>query len=290
MQQNSTCCTNGSDSTTYATATISKAAAKGEGIGGDSINYISLGGLYGRGAPANGGGGGNSHNASGGGGANGNNGAAWNGLGNPDTSSVLTWKTAWDLDKATTIFHKNVSSGGGRGGYTYSANSLSALTTATGNSAWSGDNRSNVGGLGGRPLTNGGSLAFMGGGGGAGDSNNNLGINGGNGGGIVYLLSGGAVTGTGTINANGASVSASTTPSDGSNPNGDGSGGDGGGGTVIIYTPGAAISNLTITANGGDSLEAEGAGGGGGYIATTNTNSLTLSVNAGKAAQPILFH
>jgi hypothetical protein len=126
---------------------------------------------------------------------------------------------------------------------------------------------------------------YLGGGGGAGDSNNGTGTPGGRGGGIVYLLSGGAVSGSGAIHANGESVATSTgTP-------GDAGGGGGGGGTIIIFTYSAPISNLTLNANGGNGgsqslnngaeVEGNGGGGGGGYISTSNANSLTRNVNGG---------
>jgi hypothetical protein len=286
VQNNSTCCPG--DHTDYVTTGNSKGGEKGEGIAGNTTTYDGLGGRYGRGAPANGGGGGNSHNASGGGGANAGSVASWNGLGIPDTITVSNWKTAWDLEAVN--FHKNNSSGGGRGGYTYSQATKNPITLGPNSATWNGDSRYNVGGYGGRPLNNAGGKIFMGGGGGAGDSNDNLGTNGGKGGGIVYLLSYGTVSGTGTINANGASVGNSTSTA--SNQNGDGSGGGGGGGSVYVFTKGATISSIKINAKGGvggtqDILgleEGEGGagGGGGGYICTTNNNSLTLSVSGGK--------
>jgi len=282
VQNNSVCCSNGADSTTYATSTASAAAQKGEGIGGDSTVYKTLtGGQYGRGAAANGGGGGCAHNGGGGGGANSGTVASWDGLGTPDTTTVSAWKTAWDQE--STNFHKHTSSGGGRGGYTYSTKAKDPMTYAPGNSNWQGDNRSNVGGLGGRPLDNSGNRIFLGGGGGAGDSNNGIGTNGGNGGGIVCILGGQLVTGTGTISANGSTAA---TASSGVS-SGDAAGGGGGGGSVMIYTNGATISNLTINANGGtgggqsistNECEGPGGGGAGGYINTTNGTGLTKSV------------
>ncbi|MCX6291933.1 MAG: T9SS type A sorting domain-containing protein [Bacteroidetes bacterium] len=286
VQNNSTCCSRGANSSTYATATVTAAAEKGEGIGGNTSTYDGLGGRYGRGAPANGGGGGNSHNAAGGGGSNGDNGITWNGFGNPDTTTVSSWKTAWDLDGATTTFHKNISSGGGRGGYTYSSSNQNATSRGPTNFFWSGDYRANVGGLGGRPLNNSGGRIFLGGGGGSGDSNNGTGTSGANGGGIVYILSGGTATGTGAINANGADAATAT----GTLTDGDAAGGGGGGGTVVVFTQGASVNNLTINANGGaggnqtitfNEAEGAGGGGGGGYISITNPGSITRNVNGG---------
>lgn len=269
--------------TLFASTDSLNGGEKGEGIGGNKTNYDVLGGRYGRGSAANGGGGGNSHNSGGGGGANAGNPAIWNGWGNPDTS-VASWKLAWDLEGGN--FHANVSPGGGRGGYSWSKQSKNPLTTAPGNSMWQGNDRSNAGGYGGRPFDYASNRIFMGGGGGAGDINNNQGTPGSNGGGIVYLISGGLVSGNGTINANGADALTSNSPS-----NGDGEGGGGAGGAVFIYTVGSTIQNLTINAKGGkgstqnvysaSEAEGPGGGGGGGIIYTTNATSLTRNVNGG---------
>lgn len=286
LKQTSTCCPAGAGiAAAYATTNASSGAAKGEGIGGDTTVYDGLGGRYGRGAPANGGGGGNCHNAGGGGGSNANNGVAWNGLGNPDTIIVSTWKIAWDLE--STNFHTNISSGGGRGGYSYNFKNKDPLTIAPGNTTWNGDNHSNVGGWGGRPLDNSsGTRVFMGGGGGAGDANNLTGSGGAKGGGIVFLLVGGTLTGGGTINANGATADSSS--------GNDAAGGAGGGGSVMIFTGGLAASGITVNAYGGkggdqkrisnSSGEGEGpgGGGGGGYIAISNPSSLTTNISGGK--------
>ncbi len=267
--------------TLFASTDSLNGGEKGEGIGGSKTNYDLLGGRYGRGSAANGGGGGNSHNAGGGGGANAGNLALWNGWGNPDTS-VASWKLAWDLEGGN--FHANVSPGGGRGGYSYAMKNRDPLTTAPGSNLWNGNNRSNTGGYGGRPFDYATNRIFMGGGGGAGDINNGEGTPGSNGGGLVYLISGGLVSGSGTINANGIDAPTSNSPS-----NGDGEGGGGGGGAVFIYTSGATIQNITINAKGGKgsdqndyaSAESEGpgGGGGGGCIYTTNATSLTRNVN-----------
>lgn len=271
------------DHTNWRSTSDLDGAEKGESVAGYQSGYGA--GRYGRGAPANGGGGGNSHNASGGGGANSGTVALWNGKGNPD-NSVANWTTAWNREAL--LFSANTSSGGGRGGYTYSANASNPQTKGPGNSSWGGDERYNVGGWGGRPLDYSGGRIFFGGGGGAGDSNDGTGVSGAAGGGIVYILSGRNVTGTGTINANGAS--AATT----SGPRGrDGSGGGGGGGAVFIYTQGQTISNLTINAKGGDGgdqdltvdaeAEGPGGGGGGGYISTTTASALTRVVTGGSS-------
>jgi hypothetical protein len=260
----------GSSSTLFASYDSQNGGEKGEGICGSQALYDGVGGRYGRGAAGNGGGGGNAHHAGGGGGANAGTTSSWNGNGNPDTVTVSTWKTAWDLEG--TNFHASASTGGGRGGYSWSKQAKNPLTTAPGNPGWQGSGRANVGGLGGRPLDNSGNRIFMGGGGGASCS---AGSAGSNGGGIVYILSGGTISGTGTINANGN----------------DATGGAGAGGTVILYTKGSTISNLSINAKGGKGgdqkdtgIEAKGPGGGGsgGFIGTTNATSLTTNVSAGK--------
>ena len=213
-------------------------AEKGESIAGTIAEYDALSGRYGRGAPANGGGGGNSHNAAGGGGANiAVAGDTYTGTGNPDRGTSNAYDAAWNLESAN--FATSTSSGGGRGGYTFSSSNQDALTLASGQAAWGGDNRQNKGGLGGHPVVTSG-RAFFGGGGGAGDSNNNSGTTGAAGGGFLYLVSGGAVTG-GSLLANGGSV---TTAS-----NNDGAGGGGGGG-LVSYTTGTPTTDVSGGLNG----------------------------------------
>lgn len=285
LKQTSTCCPQGTgNALLFATTNNSLGAAKGEGIGGDTTAYDGLGGRYGRGPAANGGGGGNIHNTGGGGGSNGDNGVAWNGLGIPDTITVSNWKQAWDLEGGN--FHTNVSSGGGRGGYSYANSNASPLTVAPGSNSWTNDYRSNIGGWGGRPLNStSGSRIFMGGGGGSGDSNDGFGSSGANGGGIVYLIAGSTISGTGAINANGADAANSL--------KWDAAGGGGGGGSAIIYTGGASVTGVGVNAKGGkggnqqyssglfQESEGPGGGGGGGYISITTPNSLSQSVIGG---------
>jgi len=143
-------------------------AEKGEGIAGNQIVYDSFndgGARYGKGAPANGGGGGNGHNAGGGGGANAGDIASWkNGIGNPDVSNG-NFITAWALDTSYSVITS--ASGGGRGGYTSLSNNLNELTSGPNNALWGGDQRSDNGGLGGRPLDYSTGKLFLGGGGGA---------------------------------------------------------------------------------------------------------------------------
>lgn len=250
---------------------------KGESIAGLASSLSN--GRYCRNAPANGGGGGNAHNCAGGGGANAGSPAAWNGNGNPDNSNA-NWTTAWNLESSG--FANNTSTGGGRGGYSYSANDGNELTRAPGHTDWGGDNRLNGGGLGGRPLDYSSGRIFMGGGGGAGDSNNNTGTPGGDGGGIVFLLVKNNVSGGGTIYANGDAVTTQT--------GNDGAGGGGGGGAVVIHNHSGATSSISIEAKGGAGgnqnlswTEAEGAGGGGGggYVAISNLPSISINVAGG---------
>ncbi|MEO5569383.1 MAG: T9SS type A sorting domain-containing protein [Bacteroidia bacterium] len=268
--------------TTYASVIANDGAEKGEGIAGYQATYDGLGGRYGRGAPANGGGGGNSHNSSGGGGGNAGNILLWDGLGNPDNSTSGA-KAAWNLESGT--FSSHTSTGGGRGGYAYSSNSGNPLADAPGNPSWGGDNRCNVGGLGGRPLDYSTGKIFMGGGGGAGDSDDSTGTSGARGGGLIYIISGGTFSGKGTVSANGANGATTEGPQ-----GWDGTGGGGGGGTIIIYSRGA-ISNISINAEGGkggnqnltDDAETEGTGGGGGggYISLSNAIGVVKNVRGG---------
>ena len=258
-------------------STSSDGGEKGESIAG--LASALSNGQYCKAAPANGGGGGNAHNCAGGGGANGGVVASWTGSGNPSNSNS-NWTTAWNLESSG--FASSTSSGGGRGGYSYSANNADELTRGPGHSDWGGDNRLNGGGEGGRPLDYSGGRVFMGGGGGAGDSNNSTGTAGADGGGMVFILAKGNVTGTGTIYANGNAPTSATAN--------DGAGGGGGGGTVIIQNYSGSTSGISIEAKGGDGGsqnlawdEAEGAGGGGGggYVAITSLPSISINVNGG---------
>jgi len=168
-------------------------AEKGEGIAGNQGDYDNFSGRYDRGAPTNGGGGGDGHTAGGGGGGNAGNIASWNGWGVPDVSTP-SWANAWNLE--WTGFASNNSSGGGRGGYSYSSDDRNALVEGPGNANWGGDLRRSVGGMGGRPLDYSTGRLFLGGGGGAGDQNQNKGGAGGNGGGMIYIYSFGTISGS----------------------------------------------------------------------------------------------
>src|SRR5690606_25483374 len=81
----------------------SEGARKGEGIGGYNGTYSFWGGMYGKGAFANAGGGGTAHNAGGGGGANAAAIAWLDGLGNPDTSGGVGWVNAWNLEGTSNL-------------------------------------------------------------------------------------------------------------------------------------------------------------------------------------------
>ena len=295
--------TSGPDANFYSdfvTQSDAISAEKGESIAGYRVDYDVLGGRYGRGAAANGGGGGNAHNAGGGGGANGGNLANWFRGAGVMQSSGTCGTTAWTLDPAYIAGNRlTTSSGGGKGGYTYGANDQNACTYGpsypanfispgvpaanVSNSLWGGDNRSALGGLGGRPVT---STTFQnriifGGGGGAGDGNNNASNDGGDGGGIVFLLTSAAISGSGNIQANGQTALNTI------NGGNDAPGGGGGGGTILIQSP--AINAQSISANGGaggnqliNSAESEGPGGGGGggviaLKATTDASVKTVT-------------
>lgn len=278
----------------FATISTDGGGEKGEGIAGYKTDYNAFGGSIGRGAPANGGGGGNGWNAGGAGGANGGDLSIYNGRGNPDLTTG-TWAQAWNLESGS--FSTNVSSGGGRGGYSASSSNQNALTVAPGNSAWGGDYRTKYGGRGGRPLDYSTGRLFLGGGGGAGDQDNGFGGVGGAGGGLIYLLGYGTVSGTGSIVSNGDNgVQATGTPANNSSFAGqDGAGGGGAGGTIILNSTGT-LSGVTLNANGGNGgnqnivkgsfvftvngAEGPGGGGSGGYIAVSNTG-LTQTVNGG---------
>jgi len=261
---------------------------KGESIAGDTGVYATqFSGRFGKGAVANGGGGGNAVNAGGGGGANAGDTSNWNGKGNPDVSNP-SWVTAWNLESPG--FASNISSGGGRGGYTYSNSNKDPLVYGPNDYPnWGGDGRSNNGGLGGRPLDYASGRVFLGGGGGAGDADNNYGGRGGSGGGIIFILNYGRIIANGIITANGRDGYNTSTPTPNINDltGRDGAGGGGGGGAIIIKTPNPVVGSPTVTAKGGNGGNQQmksgyifgspndaygpGGGGGGGYIGSNVT-------------------
>lgn len=274
-------------------------AEKGESIAGNQDTYqMSSMGKYGRGAPANGGGGGNAHNTGGGGGGGGGDPALWNGLGIMDLAAVGA-AMAWPLEPAYKDNGNKLSTstGGGRGGHSFSRPAAGVFTDPTVDgptlAKWGGDNRQDVGGLGGRPLSpNLGFQVYLGGGGGAGDQDNNSGGNGGNGGGMVFVIAGSvSVPGpsTGVISANGGHGGNTANADD------DGAGGGGGGGTIFLLTGAPLPADLSLQANGGsggsqarapiDTSEADGPGGGGsgGLIAYVTGGIPTTSIKGGAA-------
>lgn len=270
--------------TDYVSDAAADGAEKGEGIVGYATDYDTLGGRFGRGAPANGGGGGDAHNAGGGGGANARHGVAYTGQG------VMTINTtsdgqAWLLDPN---YAGRSSEGGGRGGYSYSnvdATQADPTVDAPGATVWDGDHRRQVGGLGGHPLDSDPALRlFLGGGGGAGDGNNGVAGRGGRGGGLVFVIAG-TVNGGGSILANGEAGSNAPDGTGG----GDAAGGGGGGGTIVVHA--VNLTGISLVAEGGTGglqtgtltdTEGPGGGGGGGYIAVSG-GTPTVSAKGGLA-------
>lgn len=280
----------------YSSSSTNISANKGEGIAGYDADYTPSGGKFCRGAAANAGGAGNVWNAGGGGGANAGAINTWTGLGVPDASQP-GWITAWNLE--TPGFASTSSSGGGRGGYSFSGSDEDATVQGPDNINWGGYGRGNIGGLGGRPLDYSSGKLFMGGGGGSGDQDNGEGGAGGNGGGIILFTTYHPISGSGadSILANGAAGGDShTTPPLTSYSGRDGGGGAGGGGTIILSTPNTA--GVVLSAKGGNGgnqvltagsfyfgamneAEGPGGGGGGGYIAVS-AGTVTQLVTGGK--------
>ncbi len=132
-----------------------------------------------------------------------------------------------------------------------------------------------IGGFGGAVFPSGSNRLVLGGGGGAGTTNdgstgpspaprgNGEASSGAAGGGMAFIRTG-SVSGSGTINANGANAL---------NVGVDGAGGAGAGGSVVVSAANNNLTGLTITANGGkggdsiaNNLHGPGGGGGGGVI------------------------
>lgn len=275
-------------------------AEKGESIAGFYTEYDLVYSRYCKGAPANGGGGGNNHNAGGGGGCNvGSTALTYTGKGIPS----VTYNSNWNLELAG--MGGSSSPGGGRGGYSGSTSDQNENTLGPNQVAWGGDYRRKEGGLGGHPIQQENTRIFLGGGGGAGDQNNSQGGGGGRGGGITFLKLYGSISGSGSIEANGANgINA--------NPNGqtaiqastqkygnDGAGGAGGGGSVYISNTNTIPNNITLSANGGNGgnqqlsvgllatsptneADGPGGGGGGGYISISSGNPIQ-QVNGGNS-------
>lgn len=134
------------------------------------------------------------------------------------------------------------------------------------------------------------SRLVLGGGGGAGTTNNGTGTPGsgfstsGAAGGGIVLITAGSISGTGTINVNGASGNTTTLN--------DGSGGGGAGGSVLIYA-GSGLSGITVLANGGTggtnaggsnpAGHGPGGGGGGGVVFSNAALNAATSVAGGSA-------
>jgi uncharacterized repeat protein (TIGR01451 family) len=162
---------------------------------------------------------------------------------------------------------------GGFGGYGWSG------------AGWPAGLAQDLRGIGGAAFTqNSTSRLVMGGGGGAGANNNSAGLtsSGGAGGGIV-MIRGGTMTGTGTINANGAIGQTQL--------NNDSGGGGGAGGSVLVNTVSNTVGTLTINAIGGKGGDGfapgntghAGAGGGGGGVAFSDGGISNLAGGANGA-------
>jgi len=184
--------------------------------------------------------------------------------------------------------------GGGGGGYAPGGEGGYGWTPGT-------PPGSQTGGFGGDGVPMNPGRLTMGGGGGAGTTNNGTGSpnyglasSGAPGGGVVVVRARN-ITGSGTINANGATA----------NPNvcNDASGGGGAGGAVLVFAYGnnGNVGSLVVNANGGaggnntgngtgENLTACGAfnnqphgpgGGGGGFVALSSASSALVNVNGG---------
>lgn len=140
-------------------------------------------------------------------------------------------------------------------------------------------------GVGGKPLSNFGSYAFMGGGGGAGHANNLMITDGGTGGGIVILMANTIIGNGQTISSNGTNAVTSFE---------DGAGGGGAGGSILLYAN-SISSTLNLSANGGnggntggtsaDRCFGPGGGGSGGVIWFKNSSTpvgVNININGGE--------
>ncbi|WP_137757817.1 LamG-like jellyroll fold domain-containing protein [Pontibacter sp. SGAir0037] len=160
-----------------------------------------------------------------------------------------------------------------------------------GGNSWSSN--LGVGGIGGASLSSvvSSSRLVMGGGGGAGSTNDATGTPGsgfassGAAGGGIVMVRAGSITGTGTIDASGASANNTVAN--------DGSGGGGAGGSILLTSAVPnGISNVLVntsggsggTNTGGGSAHGPGGGGGGGVVYVNHTAVRTGSTWAGGAA------
>jgi gliding motility-associated-like protein len=288
----------GNGSTAVGSSATGEGGRKGEGIAGFTTEYnvAPILSPFGRGAAANGGGGGGYNNTGGGGGCNVGNTNAYTGKGTPSTAYTATWNLE------TAGLGGSTSPGGGRGGYSYANSNQNELTIGPNQTAWLGDSRKENGGFGGHPLAYDATRLFMGGGGGAGDQNDGQGGGGGNGGGIVHITCYGTVSGTGTIEADGAAGQNSNplnqpVTTSATIKGRDGAGGGGGGGMIYVKNSTALPAAIVMNARGGvggnqalsylfppTTQEAGGpggGGGGGGIVFTSGTP--TQSVAGGNA-------
>ena len=285
---------NGNGATQIGSEIDDEGGRKGESIGGYNTEYIVMHSPYGRGAPANGGGGGGAQNAGGGGGANVGTGT-YTGKGTPSSAYAAA---IWNLELAG--FASTVSPGGGRGGYSLSTANLDASTQKPNLSTWLGDARKENGGYGGHPLAYDATRLFLGGGGGAGDQDSGQGGSGGTGGGLVMVTCYGTISGSGSIEADGAlgqnSNPLNQTASFGQKKGNDGAGGAGGGGSIYIKNMSAIPGTISLLARGGNggnhaliigtgaSTPSEAAGpggGGGGGLVSITSGTPTINVNGG---------
>ncbi len=213
----------------------------------------------GRGAPGNAGGGGDNRSA-----ARDNGGGGGGGNGNIGGFGGLGWRGAgWTDAAAVTAGYPNVAQ---NDGVVF-----------------------NLRGIGGGAIIRAGADAdrmVMGGGGGAGAENNNSAgttASGGAGGGIVMVRAG-AISGIGSVFANGAAGQTQT--------GNDAGGGGGAGGSVLVWSNavGGAVGTLTVNVSGGiggDSFiggtvaHAGGGGGAGGIVRSTGALAGTSSVAGG---------
>jgi hypothetical protein len=155
-----------------------------------------------------------------------------------------------------------------------------------GGNSWSTNKA--VGGIGGAALAQVNPKRMVMGGGGGGGTNND-GTGGNNGiyssgvaGGAIVIIYAGTLSGTGTVNVNGAS-GATTVQNDGS-------GGGGAGGSVLIYSSSTSnLTGITVMANGGTggsnsgngAMHGPGGGGGGGIIFSNYTLGSSSSAAGG---------
>ncbi|HYC82283.1 MAG TPA: hypothetical protein VEB65_10890, partial [Solirubrobacterales bacterium] len=164
---------------------------------------------------------------------------------------------------------------------------LILLAPVCGGNSW--NSQEAVGGLGGDAVTYSTAtpMALLGGGGGAGSRNNSSGVagSGASGGGIVMLRAA-SVSGSGTINADGADAYNDT--------DNDGGGGGGAGGSVWVSVTTGSLAGLTANARGGRGGNAwsdepangtpgarHGPGGGGGGGLVAHTGGAAVNVTGG---------